>query len=212
MYSRLILILIIAMSLLVSCSPAKSTMTQSSGQAPGAPASESKANDSFDSGGSNQPVAAQPNPPGQTGSEPNRLVIRNANLTIVVDDPGQAMDSISSMAETMQGFVVTSNLFKTTTPKGKEVPEANITIRVPAARLNEAMGTIKKLVKDPEKDVRAENVSGQDVTKEFTDLNSRLKNLEQTEAQLREIMGSATKTEDVLSVYQQLTQSGNRSR
>jgi hypothetical protein len=72
--------------------------------------------------------------------------------------------------------------------------------------LNEALVQVKKLVKDPTKDVKSETISGQDVTKEYTDLQSRLTNLQQAEAQLREIMASATKTEDVLSVYNQLTQ------
>lgn len=142
--------------------------------------------------------------PGGGQADMERLVIRNANLTIVVDDPGQGMSAISRMAETMGGFVVSSNLYKTTGSGGAEFPEATITIRVPAAKLSEAMDGIKGLVKDPTEDVRAENISGQDVTKEYTDLQSRLKNLEETESQLREIMGSATKTEDVLMVYNQL--------
>ena len=134
-----------------------------------------------------------------------RIVIRNANLTIVVDDPSQSMTTISRMAESMGGYIVSSNLYKSTGQNGLEYPEANITIRVPADKLNEAMDQIKGLVKNIGEDVLGENVSGQDVTKEYTDLQSRLKNLEETEQQLREIMGSATKTEDVLAVYRDLT-------
>jgi hypothetical protein len=141
---------------------------------------------------------------GAQSQEPVRLVIQNANLTIVVDDPGQAMVVVRNMAQEMGGFVVTSNLYKTYVNES-EVPEANITVRVPADRLNDAMETIKSLVEDRLRDVKVENVSGQDVTKEYTDLNSRLKNLEETEVQLREIMASAVKTEDVLAVYRELT-------
>lgn len=140
------------------------------------------------------------------GTADERIVIRNASLTIVVEDPAQAMGTISRMSETMGGFVVSSNLYKTYTENGVEVPEATLTVRVPAEKLNEALDQIKALVKDPTKDIRSENVSGQDVTKEYTDLNSRLRNLEETEARLREIMASAVKTEDVLAVNAQLTQ------
>ena len=42
-----------------------------------------------------------------------RLVIRNANLSIVVEDPAESVESISDMAETMGGFVVSSNVFQT---------------------------------------------------------------------------------------------------
>ncbi|HMN62584.1 MAG TPA: DUF4349 domain-containing protein, partial [Anaerolinea sp.] len=78
------------------------------------------------------------------------------------------------------------------------------TIRVPAERLDDAMNQIKALVPDPTTDILAENVTGQDVTKDYTDLKSRLVNLENTEKQLQKIMDQATKTEDVLAVYNQL--------
>lgn len=135
-----------------------------------------------------------------------RVVIKNANLSIVVKDPTSAMKTVSEMADEMGGFVVSSNLYKTTTSQGIEVPAANITVRVPADQLDQAMEDIKKLVDNPIEDVLSENISGQDVTQEFTDLNSRLDNLKRAEAQLQEILGSATKTEDVLAVFNQLKQ------
>jgi len=150
-------------------------------------------------------TVAQPTS-GSSDSGTNRVVIKNANLSIVVDDPAQSMEKIVKLAEGMGGFVVTSNLFKTTTDRGVEVPEANITVRVPAEKLDDAMTQIKAMVKNPLEDIRSEEVTGQDVTKEYTDLQSRLTNLQNAEAQLREIMASATKTEDVLAVYNQLTQ------
>ena len=68
------------------------------------------------------------------------------------------------------------------------------------------MDQIKALVKDPKTDITSENVSGQDVTKEYVDLQSQLTNLEQAETQLQKIMDLATKTEDVMMVYNQLVQ------
>lgn len=135
-----------------------------------------------------------------------RLVIKNANLSIVVKDPSKSMDTIAAMAEEMGGWVVSSNLYKTTTSDGIEIPQASINIRVPADSLNDALDKVKAEVDNPETDIRSENVSGEDVTSTYTDLKSRLTNLEQAEASLREIMASATKTEDVLSVFNQLTQ------
>ena len=54
-------------------------------------------------------------------------------------------------------------------------------------------------------EVRDEKVSGDDVTAEYVDLSSRLKNLEAAEEQLRDILARAEKTEDVLAVFNQLT-------
>lgn len=135
-----------------------------------------------------------------------RIVIKNADLSIAVDNPAEALKSIAAMAEEMKGFVVTSNLYKTLSRDNIELPEANITVRVPAERLNEALERIKALVANPELDILSENVSGQDVTKEYTDLKSRLTSREQAKQRLEEIMASATKTEDVLNVYNRIMQ------
>lgn len=146
--------------------------------------------------------AAAPAAPGELV---NRIVIKNAELSIVVQDPADAMNSISEMAEKMGGFIVSSQLYKVTLEAGLEVPEANITVRVPADQLEEALNEIKALVDDPALDILNENVSGQDVTSEYTDLQSRLTNLENTAAKLKEIMASARDTQDVLAVYNELT-------
>jgi hypothetical protein len=131
------------------------------------------------------------------------LVIRNANLSLVVEDPAQSADDITSLAESMGGFVVNSNVYQTTYGSS-EIPttRASITIRVPVERLDEA---IEKIVENTI-EVREKNISGQDVTREYTDLQSRLRNLEAAEEQLREIMDDATKTEDVLQVFEDLRQ------
>jgi len=139
-------------------------------------------------------------------SDVNRLVIKNANLSIITLDPVDSLEQISRMADKMGGWVVTSNLYKSTNAAGVETPAASVTIRVPADQLTAAMDFIRGLVEDPETDVVSENVSGQDVTSEYTDLTSRKTNLELAEAQLQKILESATETEDVLNVFNQLTQ------
>ncbi|MBI4927714.1 MAG: DUF4349 domain-containing protein, partial [Anaerolineae bacterium] len=111
---------------------------------------------------------------GSSTETTDRLVIKNANLSMAVIDPASAMNSVAQLATDMGGFVVSSNLYKTTDSNGVETPQANISIRVPAEKLDEAMTKIKTLAPDPKNDILSENVSGQDVTKEYTDLNSRL--------------------------------------
>ena len=77
-----------------------------------------------------------------------RLVIRNATLDIVVKDPGASMATITKMAEDMKGYVVTSNLSKISTQGGIDIPQAQITVRIPADKLNEALDKIKALVQN----------------------------------------------------------------
>jgi hypothetical protein len=135
-----------------------------------------------------------------SGEAIQRMVIKNADLSIVVDDPLQKMDSIVALAAEMGGFVVDSNVWQTTLSSGAKVPHASITIRVLAENLEVSLERIKEGVSE----ISSESVSGQDVTSEYTDLKSRLKNLEAAEAQLQEIMDEATDTEDVLQVYNNL--------
>lgn len=134
-------------------------------------------------------------------SSRERMVVRNADLAIVVKDPETSMDEIAKLAEELGGFVVSSNLYQSYTPGGAPVPEANVVIRVPAEKLTEVMDKIKADAIE----VQSENVSGQDVTSTYVDLESQLKNLEAAEKQLTEIMSNAQTTEDVLNVYSQLT-------
>lgn len=130
-----------------------------------------------------------------------RIVIKNANLTIVVADPPETLERIMQLADEMGGYVVSANQYNTRLDSGVEAPRASVTIRVPADRLNEALERIES---ESDRDPLNKVVESQDITREYTDLRSRLRNLENTEAQLTEIMEEANKTEDVLSVYNRL--------
>lgn len=183
---------------LVACSPAKSPSQESmSGLVePASPPRQSVAN---------APEAASDSYAfqEQQGVQVERIVIKNASLSIVVTDPDKAMESIGKMAEEMGGFIVSANLYQALLDSGQQVPQATITVRVPADRLDEALSNIELLSELP---VENKNIQSQDVTSDYTDLQSRLRNLEAAEAQLTKIMDDAYKTEDVLSVFQQLKQ------
>jgi hypothetical protein len=111
------------------------------------------------------------------------------------------MERIASMAEEMGGFVVTSQLSQVPLESGLDVPHVLMTIRVPAERLDEALGRIRQ---ESQREPLRQNTDSQDVTKDYTDLESRLRNLEAAETQLQTIMEAATKTEEVLQVYNEL--------
>ena len=142
------------------------------------------------------------------GETIERLVISNAFLSMVVPDPSTSVNEIAALARELGGFVVSSNVFQTTffeevgAQAGVTADQASITIRVPSEQMDEALETIKEGATE----VRNENITSDDVTQEFTDLESRLRNLESAEEQLLDIMNNAEKTEDVLSVFNQLTQ------
>jgi hypothetical protein len=130
-----------------------------------------------------------------------RLIIQNVDMSIVVKDPKARMKEIGDMALKMGGFVVSSNLYQSSYGTDNiQVPEANLTVRVPAQQLDEALTSIKEGAVD----VSYENRSGQDVTSQYVDLESRLSAKKAAEKKLNEILDASTTTEDTLAVYTQL--------
>jgi hypothetical protein len=131
-----------------------------------------------------------------------RIVIQNADLSIVVKDVNARAQQIQDMAKGMGGFVVSVNSYQTYASNGTKVPQAQVVVRVPQEKLDEALTEIKKDAVEVQNETR----SGQDVTDQYVDLQSRLTAKEAAEAQLLKIMQDATRTEDVLAVYTQLQQ------
>lgn len=130
-----------------------------------------------------------------------RMVIQNASLSIAVDNPDASMERVKELADELNGYVVSADMYQTTLDSGATVLHAAVSIRVPSEKLNDAIETIKDEATQP---VISENITSQDVTADYVDLSSRLTNLEATEIQLQKIMDEAVKTEDVLAVYSRL--------
>ena len=141
---------------------------------------------------------------GVEASSVERLVIKNASLGIAVVDPVATLEEIGRLAEEMGGFLVTSRMSKYV-KNGAEIPQGSITIRVPSEKLDDAMALIKGMAVDQETGVMNESITGQDVTAEYTDSKSRLKNLQSAEAQLVELLDSATDLQYTLEIFRELT-------
>lgn len=130
-----------------------------------------------------------------------RVILKNASLTLTVETPATRITEIAAMAEAMGGWVVSSNSYTTTNSAGDETTSGTIVVRVPAERLDEALSQIKSGALK----VDNENITGDDVTQQYVDLSSRLENLQASEQQLREIMDKAVRVADVLEVQRELT-------
>lgn len=130
-----------------------------------------------------------------------RVILKNASLTLTVETPATRITEIAAMAEAMGGWVVSSNSYTTTNSAGDETTSGTIVVRVPAERLDEALAQIKSGALK----IDNENITGDDVTQQYVDLSSRLENLQASEQQLREIMDKAVRVADVLEVQRELT-------
>ena len=132
----------------------------------------------------------------QSSLPSDRMVVRTGNIELVVSDVAVTLDNITKVASDFGGYVVTSQKWK----EG-ERNLGTISIRVLAENYDKTVVALRALAKS----VTSESTSSQDVTEEYSDLDSRVKNLEATETQLQKIMQTATKTEDILSIQRELT-------
>lgn len=131
----------------------------------------------------------------------DRKIIRDANLTLESAVPQDVQRKISSIAESVGGFVVTSESKQRESGEpGKQFLEVNLVIRVPAAQFGAALDQIRNAGSR----VVQEKVTGQDVTEEFIDLEARIKTQKALELQFLEIMKQAHRVEDALEVQRQI--------
>ena len=131
-----------------------------------------------------------------------RIVIMNGDMTVESYDPEEIVGFIGDLTERYNGYVVESELRNVTLEDGALGVNGSIRVRVPAERLNDAIAEIEA----QQLEVVYKAVTGEDVTADYVDLQSRLRNLEEAAAQLEAIMENATDTEAVLNVYQELTE------
>ncbi len=139
----------------------------------------------------------------KTGAESiQRLIVREADIAITVEDTRAARDVIQAMVKDLsrQGAYVVSSV----EGGGSETrdPTIYMTIRVPVDQYDEAMFSIANLAIF----VTARTETSQDVTEEFADTQARLESMEAARDRLLEIMAGAETTEDLLDIEQQLTQ------
>ena len=132
----------------------------------------------------------------------NRKILRNADLTLEVAAPTEAQRKITSIAESLGGFVVTSESKQRQIGDAKQELEVNLVIRVPATQFGPALDQIRSTGSR----VIQEKISGQDVTEEFIDLEARLKTQKALESQFLEIMKQANKVSDALEVQRQIAE------
>ncbi len=126
----------------------------------------------------------------------DRMVIANVSLSLSVENAVDAARLAERTAERYGGFVAGSSIRDNDTAR-----EASVTVRVPSARLSEALSELRGIGRR----VTDESRTTQDVTEEFTDLESNVRNLRSTETQVLALMERATKIEEIMALQRELT-------
>jgi len=138
-----------------------------------------------------QPVAWS----GAWASAARRMVIYTADLSMEVSDVSKTHDKIAAIAERAGGFITQSSI-----TTGDGCVTASMTIRVPAKDYQSALDAISKLGRVLSKDEK-----GTDVTEEYVDLQSRLRNLKREEEAFLKVLARAGKVPDILAVERELS-------
>jgi Domain of unknown function (DUF4349) len=154
-------------------------------------------------GGEPAAPAAQPAADGAKAALPktSRKVIRNAELSIEVASPAAAESKVSSLVERLGGYVASSEREVVADEGARAEARVNLSLRVPAERLDEALREIKRLGGGAE----TEKIGSEDVTDEYIDVDARVKNQRHLEEQLVSILAQANNVDSALKVHQELT-------
>ncbi|HWC29942.1 MAG TPA: DUF4349 domain-containing protein [Dehalococcoidia bacterium] len=124
-----------------------------------------------------------------------RQIVQTASMQLQVEDVGGGFEEVGRIATATGGFVASSKFsFK------NEAQIASVTIRVPSDSLQSVLSQLRGLAEK----VDAEDSNASDVTEEYTDLQSRLRNLQATHDQLLTLLGRAQTVTDILTVQDRL--------
>ncbi len=141
-------------------------------------------------GGANSSVSGVSNP-----IPLDRRIIKNAQLTETVQKADLAVQRVTTIAQDVGGYVGSSHTFREGDHQG-----AQVTIAVPVDRFEEVLNLVRK-IGHVDQDV----ATSSDVSDQYVDLESRLKNLEATAARIRDFLGKAQTVDEAIKINAQLS-------
>lgn len=125
-----------------------------------------------------------------------KKVIKSGDLTLKIADADKAVSQITEIAKANGGDIFSTDLYEETNNE----KSGTVTVKVPVANFEKAFAEIKKVASL----VVRESISGQDVTEQYTDLQSRLKNKQAEEQAFAKILERSGEIDDVLKVTKEL--------
>jgi hypothetical protein len=122
----------------------------------------------------------------------DQMVIYQADLQLRVKEFDQTVRTLEEKVIKYGGYITESNVSK----EGNEQVSGSIKIRIPQKQFQAFLHEAESQAAE----VLQRNITGQDVTEEYVDLESRLKSKRVVEERLTTFMKSAVKTEDLLKI------------
>ncbi len=127
---------------------------------------------------------------------PTNMIIRTATASVEVDSLQPAIGQVRLLAARLGGYVASSGI-----ETGKnQLRQAEIELKIPAARFDEALSGLTPIGK-----LESVNVDAEDVGEEFVDVSARMDNARRLERRLIDLLATRTgKLKDVLDVEREL--------
>jgi len=135
-----------------------------------------------------------------TGAQNQRMIIKNAEIKLLVEKTDTAIDRAMQVVGDVGGYIISSRVWFQDA-NGQNYKYASLSIGVPVDQFETAMRRLRGVALR----VLDENASGQDVTSEYVDLQSQLGNLEATRDRIRTFLDNAKTVEESLRINQELT-------
>ncbi|MGB1252242.1 MAG: DUF4349 domain-containing protein [Candidatus Promineifilaceae bacterium] len=123
-----------------------------------------------------------------------RLIIKTGNMSIDVDDIDIAINDAIGLTTGLDGYIISQEV------SGHDYyRSASLSLGVPVSEFENVMAALREYG-----DVGAESATGEDITEEYVDLNSRMTNLIAIQGRLRALLEDARNVEDTLKVDREL--------
>jgi len=146
------------------------------------------------------PTAKLPGLDGPAARPARRQIIRNADLAVEDDDPGRAQRKAVAVVEQLGGFALSTDAQSSGREPGRGELRIDLVLRVPADRFEAALAGLRALGHGADR----EQVTGQDVTEEFIDLEARIRTERALESQLLDILKSTRTVSEMMEVHGRL--------
>ncbi len=163
------------------------------GAAPARPAAAPAPPVAAKAGAAPQEAAQRQNLPGL-----DRMIIRTVTMTISVANVQEAYRQVERIVAEQNGLIAGSQI-----RQDGDRTTATMTVRVPADPATYQV-TLERLRGIAER-VVDEQAQAQDITEEYVDLESRLRNLRASEESLLALLSRAQRVEDILAIQRELT-------
>lgn len=131
----------------------------------------------------------------------DRMIIKSAEINLLVEQTDVAIDRLTQIVADYGGYIISSREWYTDW-YGENFKHSTYTFAVPVDQFERALGRLRGIAIR----VLNEQASGEDVTEEFVDLESRLRNLEATRDRIRTFLEQAKTVDEALEVNRELSE------